>query len=333
MEEKPASVEETIETPAIEQSPTKPPTPSFQEKLKANKFRILAGVLGILVFAGAVFGAYKLGQRQAQPAAQPTPTPEVVATPTPDLTADWKTYTNTKYGYSIKYPQGVIVEDDKEQNLVIFEFPKEEDWIAGFSVWYYSNLENLDPQSFYQKLYDEEKAASEEGLPPPPEPLESKGVNVGNLRGFQVRILAYEAYERITYLGKDDKMVAIRFADENPNDPLQKEHLDTFNLMLSTFRFLEEYIQSPNPKECTVDDDCQLERFEAGACCSLICGEFWKGTVINKQEIDRREEWRTRNCQRPTCPLAECKPPDYTFEVKCENKTCVAIKKVIKESD
>lgn len=32
------------------------------------------------------------------------PTPVAAATPTPDPTADWKTYTDTKLGYSIQYP-------------------------------------------------------------------------------------------------------------------------------------------------------------------------------------------------------------------------------------
>jgi len=85
------------------------PAPSFGEKLKANKGKILGGVLGILVFAGAVFGAYKLSQRQVKPGSGITPTPEAVATPAPDPTADWKTYTNTEYGYSIKYPSDYVV--------------------------------------------------------------------------------------------------------------------------------------------------------------------------------------------------------------------------------
>jgi len=36
----------------------------------------------------------------------PTPTLEALATPTPDPMVGWKTYTNTKYGYTVKYPEG-----------------------------------------------------------------------------------------------------------------------------------------------------------------------------------------------------------------------------------
>jgi len=80
------------------------PKDGFLEKLKTHKFKILGGILGILVFAGAVFGAYKLGQRQISPQPAPTPTSVVVVTPTPDITANWETYIDTVYNYSIKYP-------------------------------------------------------------------------------------------------------------------------------------------------------------------------------------------------------------------------------------
>lgn len=66
MGEKPAQL------PVSEQE-TQIQTPSFLDKLKIHKFKILGGVLGVFVFTGAVFGAYKFGQKQTQPGSQPTP--------------------------------------------------------------------------------------------------------------------------------------------------------------------------------------------------------------------------------------------------------------------
>ena len=69
-------------------------------------------LVGILVIAVAVSGAYYMGTRK--PATVPSPTPVVTssspsdASPAPNgagETANWKTYTNTKLGYEIKYPQ------------------------------------------------------------------------------------------------------------------------------------------------------------------------------------------------------------------------------------
>lgn len=103
MEELKTQPEETVEEPNL----------GFLDKIKIHKWKILGGVLGISVLAGAVFGAYKLGQRQAQPVPQPTPTP--VATPTPDLTADWKVFKNEEYGFEFKYPDRLRIEENKYQ--------------------------------------------------------------------------------------------------------------------------------------------------------------------------------------------------------------------------
>jgi hypothetical protein len=65
---------------------------------------VLFVCLGLLLVGGLVFAGYQLGKRKTQPILQLIPTPTAVATPTPDSTADWKIYTNTKYRFSLKYP-------------------------------------------------------------------------------------------------------------------------------------------------------------------------------------------------------------------------------------
>ena len=70
-------------------------------------------VVVIVILVGAV-GYFALVKKSEPIAQQPTPTstqtitptkPPVSPTPTtPSETANWKTYTNTKYGISIKYP-------------------------------------------------------------------------------------------------------------------------------------------------------------------------------------------------------------------------------------
>lgn len=98
-----------------------------------NKKRLKIGLfslLGLVLAGGLVFAGCKLRQRQVQPIPTVTPTPApkftpmpkisptpvITATPgptpTPDPTANWKTYTNTKYGFSIKYPNNKQVEID-----------------------------------------------------------------------------------------------------------------------------------------------------------------------------------------------------------------------------
>jgi len=100
---------------------------SLLDKLKLQKKKILIGILGVLVFAGAVFGAYQLGQRQLYPEPAEGPTPEVVATPTPDPTANWRTYKNNEL--SFQYPEHWIIETDRiigtDPNAVIYVVSKD----------------------------------------------------------------------------------------------------------------------------------------------------------------------------------------------------------------
>ena len=75
-----------------------------------QKGNILVGILIGLAVAGGLFGAYYLGTRNNKPHPQNpiiTSTPQPLTSPSPssDEAANWKTYTNKKYGFSIKYPQ------------------------------------------------------------------------------------------------------------------------------------------------------------------------------------------------------------------------------------
>lgn len=64
------------------------------------------------------------------------PTPESSATPqaTTDPTADWKTYTNTEYGFSLKYPQ----ENDSK-----IEFSLVENYEGGY-CYQWTHMSNID---------------------------------------------------------------------------------------------------------------------------------------------------------------------------------------------
>jgi len=241
MEEKPASAEETIETPAMEQPPAEPLVPSFREKLKANKFKILGGILGALVFAGAIFGAYKLGQKQVQPAAQPTPTPEVVATPTPDPTADWETYTNTKYGYSIKYPNTFLLPTEIGKSTT---FLLANSTIPAEKAVYIFVEENPQKLDFLEWLRSSEVKQAGTILEP------TAGLKIKEEMILEIKWLSFEESEMpLGFPPSGEIYWATLYKDKvflvgllNLN---YQEYKPTVNLMLSTFRFLE--ISTPQP--------------------------------------------------------------------------------------
>lgn len=152
-------VEETTETSSQE---AQTQTSSLLGKIRLHKFKILGSLLGILVFAGAVFGAYKLGQKQIQPVSQPTltPLPSEVSTEEGDPTANWKTYTNTEYGFEFKYPINWSTYDNTQKTnsktleLYLLNVPEGTPWpddflgvvkvykgISDLTQWFHSEVE------------------------------------------------------------------------------------------------------------------------------------------------------------------------------------------------
>ena len=101
---------------------------------------VLLAVAGPFLTGGLVFAGIQIGKQQAtrntkqatrispipSPLIGPSPTFPPEQTPSPDETAEWKTYTNTKYGYSIKYPSGFNYKiSEKGEAMVAFDsFPE-----------------------------------------------------------------------------------------------------------------------------------------------------------------------------------------------------------------
>jgi len=71
---------------------------------------VLVGIIGFLL--GKSFSQPKTSPPPISQVS-PSPTPEN-PTPTPDPTANWKTYTNEKYGYTFKYPSSFDLKTAKD---------------------------------------------------------------------------------------------------------------------------------------------------------------------------------------------------------------------------
>jgi len=223
--------EETPQLPVSEQE-VQIGAPSFFDKIKLQKKKILIGLgvfFGVLFFTGAVFGIYKYNQKQIQPVPQPIPTPlpAEVTMEEGDPTADWETYTNTEDGYSIKYPPDWFIEEKedlvsiynqnpqahkfertKEISAGVFDYP-EEDFI--FQVTVNKNITPLP-------ILTQEIQVAIGGI------VGVKGILIGG-EGEKI-LVGY-----IVNLGK-----AYNFYGR----PADSNFPDHFDLILSTFKFLEE---------------------------------------------------------------------------------------------
>ena len=218
-------LEEKPEQLPVSPQETQIQAPSFWEKIQAHKKKILIGLglfLSVLILAGAAFGVYKYAQNQILPNPSGGPTPEV-ATPTPDPTTGWETYTNTECRYSIKYPASLTPVD------------KTKLWFAGegesgvlFEGANISVLVTGDPWDVFKSTI----TADFKG-----EMLE---INIAGEKAFVLE-------------GKDlgeggefpVKKCLIRYNDKNyqlvlSGEPDFDNYLNTFNLMLSTFKFLDQ---------------------------------------------------------------------------------------------
>jgi hypothetical protein len=89
--------------------PQSPPEEHLPKPLtfweKYGKYRLPVVALLAVLVSGSIFIAANTTQAPSQTTPTlPQPSPSASPTATTDLTTNWMTYTNTKYGYSFKYP-------------------------------------------------------------------------------------------------------------------------------------------------------------------------------------------------------------------------------------
>lgn len=123
-------MDETILTQNTEQSPIPPVIPSpppLVARIKTKNWVLISLVLFVIFLSlgAAGFFAYQYMQLKQQINSKPTPSPTSFSkTPPADPTADWKTYNNTLYKFSHKFPPQAemkeIITQSKGNNKVLF---------------------------------------------------------------------------------------------------------------------------------------------------------------------------------------------------------------------
>jgi len=102
-----------------------PPSPQYsvpEHKHFLNKKFAITFVILILLGAGAYAGISYWQNQQLAQEVMPTFTPRPSASATPDVTSDWKTYTNKQYGFEIQTPNNWTVTE--ANNSLIFKSQK-----------------------------------------------------------------------------------------------------------------------------------------------------------------------------------------------------------------
>lgn len=198
------------------------------------KMLLIGLAAGLIIIIGAGIG-YFLGVNNAQ---QPTPEPMVQvtqpsSTPTPDPTANWKTYTNTAIGFSFKYPSSLKIANETSSSASLVD-------ISGQSNAMQITFSN-NPSIF--KNY---KLCSEYNLPPdqfPPTCI-SSGKSWGQNEDIEDFYLDGTAAKSFYITSGVD---SAEHAMQTINDPIFEIKMnvagggldDLFRQILSTFKFTQ----------------------------------------------------------------------------------------------
>lgn len=311
--------EETPQLPAspsqggpVSEQETQIEAPSFIDKLKLQKKKILIGLgvfFGVLGLVGAVLGAYLIGQRSVYPARPeqgrgepvegPTPTPEV-ATPTKSIyiiesdREGWETYRNEPYLYEFSYPIDLMkfpVEKYREYSLdpeIKFSMGHQvsassEGWGLEISTW--DNPQSLGLTEWVDFLKEKETWPHQSQID-----YLDENYLIDGYEAVWISTKANQAFpESRVYCTYKNMAYEIRML----NYEEKKKGLESFNLILLTFKFLEE-------ESC---GEMSLEEAEGIALVSE-CVEEGSLTDTSFCNEDTGTWWIDLDIDRPGCAPA-----------------------------
>lgn len=222
--------------PPVQTSPQSPVSVPTQPSTNWSKI-LLITVLGLIIIAGSVFVGIQIGKSQT-PSQQPIATQSTIsptqattiptALPTTDSTLNWKTYSNSKYSFSFKYPLDWIV---KFVSVSGFD---DQIWIAdsvsSMPTTLPGQIGNGARAPIVMQISSEDMSLnySENDF----NQFESSSYNIGGLTGIRKTGISKEGLSRET-------IITVKMGNEYLNImPLDTEtniqHLDQ---ILSTFKF------------------------------------------------------------------------------------------------
>jgi len=229
--------------PQLPNQPLQQPMAPPPQPASSGIPKILLVILALFILITITAGAYVLGTKKEQATTAPTPTPlpsevPLSGTKEGDITANWKTYKNTKYNFSFSYPP-VFTVKETQKNLktdegIIDRFNLsfttntlvngDKDW-SGFSVDVHPVNPDTSINDYYKKLEKPGEASFNV------KPIEKIG-NAQEAAEIQTISSGWNAYKL-----KNKLYTIMNFQNTNvfPNgsDDINK----FFSQILSTFKF------------------------------------------------------------------------------------------------
>lgn len=252
----------------------------------------------LLLFLSTAFLAWQnwqLKQQLTNVASSPSPTPRL----TPNLTANWKTYTNSQYGYSVKYYPPLNptkeISDDIYLSLVAFDNPSMQTIQKGMFSISVGKTE-LDKEVEYQKWTVEGHILASLG--------KEENISFQGYRGVRLEYKPDEGLGNggpftIVIINNGKYSYAIRSIPER------------IDQILSTFRLLDD------------SDAKTVVGIQTTACCS--CPTKIDRSRIGKDGWVVYKEGKDYRALRPaTCSTVVCAPCEPVSEDVDTAYTCPA---------
>jgi predicted small lipoprotein YifL len=234
--------------PSTPQTPTEPTVEQNQVPMPKRKSPFVFIILLFFLVTLAAAGYYGYLYWQETNKKAPSPTTEPTPVETTDPTADWKTYTNTKYGYSFKHPSSwdtYTIGESAEGTLIIGpqeKVDKVRQMQGNFGGGTFLVLTlNIKTEVVERKSNEYEQVTS-------------KPISINNINGtkFDINIIqdepGFNKGDKITsvVVKKDDIYIQI--------DLLDQTYKDIFDQILSTFKFTSKDVDEDISKWKTWND-------------------------------------------------------------------------------
>jgi len=232
-----------------------------------------------------------------------TPTPTPAVSPSPDETADWKTFSQDTYGFSIRYPANWEMAETQERGAlktgelykIILEERSSGIWTADLDVVVFNEEEHGRAEVEWQRKCLEENKGRIEAEEGPLCMISANFIRVGEAEDEQLTIAGQPAYRTryfafdseawctVTHYGQYDYKFC--YTGETPNDPDLDEHLETINAILATVQFFPSKVNTAGWK--TYNDETFGFQFQYPPTMQLRT-EYEYAEPTQKREIHLR---------------------------------------------
>lgn len=217
------------EIPTFPQPENIQPAPVTLPPLQKSKLPMIFIMILLLVLftgVGIVLGKYVLNPTTSsvEKLVLPTPTvPSVLATPTPDPTTNWKTYTSLNGKYQFQYPNDVTVFEEKQLITDVFEnytYIKKDDQTLATIVFFassYTRYATLDDFAKGERLQRDDLLNQVKEI-----------ISIANTTAYKFKLNPY---------GDPGPNVIVKLNNQFVN--FINHGFQNFDQILSTFKFLD----------------------------------------------------------------------------------------------